>query len=495
MNPLIQLKKATPVLFVVLACFGLSPITLAVNPPPDGGYPGGNTAEGDNALFSLTTGIDNTATGYQALFHNRIGTDNTASGFQALYSNTTGGGNTADGSYALFSNTTGNSNTAIGLNALGFNRTGIQNTGIGVLALYNNTAGSDNTAIGTGALEANTTGRANTATGETALTSNATGTFNTATGLFALGGNTSGSFNTATGYSALVFTVSGRNNTANGSYALGNGLPAGSENTATGFKALFNNNGDGNTANGTASLATNTTGTRNTAEGANALQNNTTGSRNIALGAFAGGNLTTGDNNMDIGNSGFAGEAATIRIGTVGTQTDTFIAGIREATVQNALPVVVSPQGKLGTLPSSVRFKEAIKPMHRASEAILALKPVTFRYKNQTDTTPQFGLLAEDVAKVNPDLVVRDEHGEIYTVRYEAVNAMLLNEFLKEHRKNEEQQATIAQLKSGMEALTATVKEQAAQIQKVSAQLAAASPSRGRLEANKPTPQVVANDQ
>jgi Chaperone of endosialidase len=170
----------------------------------------------------------------------------------------------------------------------------------------------------------------------------------------------------------------------------------------------------------------------------------------------------------------------------VGTQTATFIAGITGTAVTGAA-VVVDANGQLGVAPSSERFKDEIKPMNKASEAILALKPVTFRYKKEIDAehTLRFGLVAEEVAKVNPDLVARDKNGEIYTVRYDAVNAMLLNEFLKEHRKNEEQQATIAQLKSGMEALIATVKEQAAQIQKVSAQ----------LEANKPTPQVVANDQ
>jgi trimeric autotransporter adhesin len=204
------------------------------------------------------------------------------------------------------------------------------------------------------------------------------------------------------------------------------------------------------------------------------------------LGNGAGSNLRTGDNNIYIYDLGMEKESNTIRIGTVGTQTATFIAGITGTAVTGAA-VVVDANGQLGVAPSSQRFKDEIKPMNKASEAILALKPVTFRYKKEIDAehTLRFGLVAEEVAKVNPDLVARDKNGAIYTVRYEAVNAMLLNEFLKEHRKNEEQQATIAQLKSGMEALTATVKEQAAQIQKVSAQ----------LEANKPTPQVVANDQ
>jgi hypothetical protein len=210
--------------------------------------------------------------------------------------------------------------------------------------------------------------------------------------------------------------------------------------------------------------------------------------------------LTTGDNNIDIGNSGIPDEANTIRVGTQGTQTKTFIAGVSGAGV-SGMAVKVNAAGQLGTAPSSARFKEAIKPMDKASEAILALKPVTFRYKKEIDSegTPQFGLVTEDVEKVNSDLVARDAQGKVYTVRYDAVNAMLLNEFLKEHRKVQEQEATIikmkstsakqeatvTQLKSGMEALAAAVKDQAAQIQKVSAQ----------LELNRPAPQTVLNNQ
>jgi hypothetical protein len=211
------------------------------------------------------------------------------------------------------------------------------------------------------------------------------------------------------------------------------------------------------------------------------------------VGSNAGVNLTTGRNNIDIGNGGVAGESAKIRIGTLGTQNATFIAGISGVTV-TGVGVVVSSSGQLGVAASSARFKQEIKPMDKASEAILALKPVTFRYKKELDPEgiPQFGLVAEDVEKVSPDLVVRDKNGEIYTVRYDQVNAMLLNEFLKEHRKGEqqdhkiqEQDATIAQLKSGMEALTATVKEQAGQIQKVGA----------LLEASRPAPHVAENNQ
>jgi hypothetical protein len=174
-----------------------------------------------------------------------------------------------------------------------------------------------------------------------------------------------------------------------------------------------------------------------------------------------------------------------IRIGTVGTHTKTFIAGISVSAISGTA-VVVNSNGRLGVAASSARFKKAIKPMDKASEAIHALKPVTFRYKQELDPEgiQQFGLVAEQVEKVNPDLVARDDQGKIYTVRYDAVNAMLLNEFLKEHRKNEEQEATIAQLKSGMEALTASLKEQASQIQKMSAQ----------LEVNKSAPRVAENN-
>ena len=322
-------------ILLVLACFALSPSARAVVPPPDGGYPNENTAEGKDALFRLTTGFGNTALGFDALNANTTGQLNTATGRNALLSNTTGQLNTADGSAALFSNTTGD-------------------------------------------------------------------------------------FNTATGRLALL---------------------------------------------------SNTTGTGNTADGIGALSGNTTGKENIALGAAAGDNLTTGDNNIDIANEGIADEANTIRIGEL--QTATFIAGIRGTTTGNgdAITVVIDSAGQLGTMSSSRRFKKEIKPMDQTSEAILALKPVTFHYKNDSKGKLQFGLIAEEVAKVNPDLVVRDAQGEIYTVRYDAVNAMLLNEFLKEHRK-------VEQFEKRVETLTAG-------LQKVSAQ----------LELRKAAPRTVLNNQ
>jgi hypothetical protein len=360
---------------LVLCCFGLwpAPKVFGVSPPPDGGYPRNNTAEGDSALFSLTTGADNTA-----------------NGLAALYSDTTGGDNTANGDSALYHNTTGDENTANG-----------------VAALYYNTTGS---------------------------------------------------YNTANGNSALNY---------------------------------------------------NTTGSFNTADGLAALYSNTTGSYNIALGFNAGFNLTTGSNNIDIGNLGVAAEAHTIRIGDA-NQTRTFIAGIGPAAF-GGTAVYVNSDGQLGTRTSSARFKQDIHSMDKASEAILALKPVTFRYKQELDPQgiPQFGLVAEEVEKVNPDLVVRDAQGKVFTVRYEAVNAMLLNEFLKEHRTVQElkstaakQEATIAQQQrdlqatigkleatiarqqKGMEILTAHLEEQALQIQKVSAQ----------LELSESAPQMASNN-
>src|SRR5216683_2172011 len=280
------------------------------------------------------------------------------------------------------------------------------NTAEGTDALFSNTTGTENTAIGFDALFSNTTGDSNTATGSIALSTNTTGVRNTANGYAALNSNTTGERNTATGRAAMVNNTTGNNNTADGHDALFSNTTA-IRNTASGSFALFSN----------------TTGPNNTAAGYDALLNNTTGVGNIALGNFAGSNLTTGDNNIDIGNVGIADEANTIRIGTVGTQTAIYVAGIIGKTVPMSTPVFVNANGQLGTSTSSARFKDRIKPMDKASEAILALKPVTFRYKKELDPKgiPQFGLVAEQVEKVNSDLVARDEQGNPYTVRYEAV--------------------------------------------------------------------------
>jgi uncharacterized coiled-coil protein SlyX len=452
-----DMKTSIPPVLITLAlvCFALSPAVQAVNPAPDGAYAGANTAEGGSgALFSLTTGTNNTALGSQALYSLSTGVQNTALGAQALKNNT------AD------------RNTAIGFNALVFNTTGENNTATGWKALFRNTTGSYNTANGLLALFYNTTGGNNTATGAVALLSNKTGHDNTATGAGALFYNTTASDNTATGLNALQHNTSGDDNTAHG------------------IEALFSN----------------TAGERNTANGAFALTNNTTGSNNTALGQLAGSNVTTAHNVIAIG----------ANVAGADVSNTTWIGNIYGVTTQSGTtaPVVVSDTGQLGTVASSERFKKDIGSMEKASEAILSLRPVTFHYKTDTKDTPQFGLIAEEVAKVNPDLVVRDKNGEIYTVRYDAVNAMLLNEFLKAHRKIEDQEATITELKCTVAKQQTDFQANAAQqqkqiealtagLQKVSAQLAAASPSRGGLEAIKfaagrirgggPAPQVVKN--
>ena len=521
----IQMKTIIrPILIIfTLLSLGLVPITQAVSPPPDGGYPGANTAEGDGALFRLseTDGSFNTAVGWYSLSSDVVGGlntgvgagalalntshNNTATGAGALLLNTTGTGNTATGAGALVYNSTGDGNTAVGAAVLSFNTQGRGSTGVGARALLNNTA-DGSTAVGVDALTANTMAIGNTAVGARALKSNVTGPGNTALGAEALlsntesGGNTAvgaralqnnagagdqeGNLNTAVGLNTLTANTIGQGNTAVGA---GPGVvPQPSPEPPLVIPAALGSNTTGsyNTAVGAvffdlpAALGKNTEGRNNTAVGNSALSNNTTGTDNIAVGVVAGGELTTGDNNIDIGNSGVAGEANTIRIGKFNSgppptgHNRTFIAGIYGQTPgANTLPVVCANDGKLTANASSRRFKHDIKPMDNASEAILALKPVSFRYNNDSTDTPWFGLIAEDVAKINPDLIARDKEGKPFGVRYDQVNVMLLNEFLKEHRKVEE-------LQKQVEALTAG-------LQKVSAQ----------LEVNKPAPQTVLNDQ
>jgi Chaperone of endosialidase len=331
------------------------------------------------------------------------------------------GENTAEGTSALLHLNGGTNNTAVGWASLGFNVTGGLNTAVGAGALLLNTAYE------------------NTATGAGTLLSNTTGNNNTADGAFALFSNTEGELNTAVGDSALLRNTIAGFNTAIGANALG-----------------FNTEGDGNTAIGEAALLNVTSGHENTGLGEGAGYFISTAYNVICIGAGVGG--------ANVPNSCFVGNIYGV----------TTISGTTQ-------PVVVSDSGQLGTISSSRRFKKDIKPLDNASESVLSLKPVTFHYKSDTKDTPQFGLIAEDVAEVNPDLVVRDKDGKPYTVRYDQVNAMLLNEFLKEHRKVEEEQETIVQLKSdaekqtakisklekGVSDLTAQLKEQAAQIQKV----------------------------
>jgi hypothetical protein len=308
-----------------------------------------------------------------------------------------------------------------------------------------------NAFLGDDALISNTTGTGNTALGWRSLFSNTDASFSTAVGGGALVLN-NGSSNTAVGAAALLLNTSGTGNTAAGTDALTLN-DTGSYNVAVGDIALF-------------SLASTVAGNadNNVAIGAGALANVTEGNFNIAIGFNAGVNLTSGSQNIYIGVDGFPTESSTIRIGSA--QTATYIAAISGQTASGGAAVYVNSDGKLGTMTSSRRFKDNINPMDKASELIFSLKPVTFRYKKAIDASgiSQFGLVAEDVAKVNPDLVVLDKEGEPYTVRYEAVNAMLLNEFLKEHRQVQEQQKEI-------DALRAELTEQTALIRKVSARV------------------------
>ena len=438
MKKLIQSEKSKAFITVIatISCLALSPIAQAVVPAPGGGYPGGNTAEGQNALFSLTTGGFNTAVGYLSLRSDTTGSFNTAVGAGTLLANT-GNENTATGVGALLSNTSGDRNTATGAVALLSDTSGHDNTSTGVEALYHNTNGNDNTASGVDVLFSNTHGDENTATGHSALFSNTTGHDNTSCGFSSMLDNIGGSFNTAIGQAALLSNTSGDSNTAIGNVAL-----------------AFNTNGSGN----------------------------------IALGDGAGASVTTANN--------------VIAIGTAGNDVSDscYIGNIFGATSSNGIGVFVNSNGRLGTMTSSQRFKEEIKAMDQTSEVLYDLRPVTFRYKKEIDpdAKSQFGLVAEDVEKVNPNLVVRDKEGKPYSVRYDQVNAMLLNEFLKEHRKVEaqarkmdaqehkirEHEATISELKKDLQTVVARLKDQDSKIRRVTAE----------LEMSKRSPHVVATN-
>src|SRR5215211_14981 len=376
------LRSGLLLIALALGYFALSPAPSAfgVIPAPDGGYPGFNTAEGQNALLHLTSGTANTAVGWLSLENVTTASFNTGIGAGTLVLNG------------------GNQNTATGAAALLLNTTGSFNTANGALALLNNTEGAGNTAVGSSALKSNT-GNSNTAIGERSLLNSTTGEVNTAIGSLALSVNTTGNFNTAIGESALF--------------------------------------------------------------------SNTTGGFNTALGSSAGFNVTTANQVICIGSQG------------ANVNNSCFIGNVRGVTTaqNNAVPVLIDSAGQLGTTSSSRRYKKEIKPMDQTSEAILGLKPVTFHYKSDSTGTAQFGLIAEEVAQVNPDLVVRDEKGEIYTVRYDAVNAMVLNEFLKAHRRIEDQDKRIDQL-------TAQLREQALLIQKVN----------DEMQINRPAPQTVLNN-
>ena len=383
--------------FIILCVVAVLPTIHAVVPPPDGGYPGGNTAEGQNALLNLTSGGFNTAVGWVS-----------------LRSDTTGEFNTAIGAAALFRNN-GDENTALGTGALLSNSTGIQNTATGAFALFSNTGPADNPSWPSGI---------------------------------------AGSFNTANGDRTLFSNTTG------------------AANTAIGGSALFNN----------------TIGSTNTAVGSIALSNNSSGNNNIALGFAAGAAVSTADEVIAIGtlgqnvsNSCYIGQIYSNIQPQVGTDPDV---------------ITINSNGRLGRANvSSRRYKHDIQPIHKASEAIYELKPVSFRYHKQYDQTQTiaFGLIAEEVAEVNPDLVGRNPKGQPESVRYEQINAMLLNEFLKEHRRGEqqdckiqEQETTIAELRSEIRSLAAMVNEQASELQKVSAQLQISNAAVQEIASNSP---------
>ena len=358
------MKTPIPLFLIIFSITGVAFLSKsqAVVPPPDGGYAGGNTAEGQNALLSLTTGIYNTAVGVYSLLSIIDGDFCTALGAGTLFANTADE-NTATGAGALFSHTDGGGNTANG-----------------AFALFSHTSGIDNTVVGDRALLLSTTGGFNTAVGEAAMLNNDTGSNNVAIGVQALG-------------------------------------------------------------------------------------NNSSGSNNIVLGNVAGSGVTTANDVICIGAGG------------ENVDSSCYIGGIFNATSSGGTAVFINSAGKLGTSTSSQRFKEHIKPMEQASEALYALKPVSFHYKKEIDPqgTKQFGLVAEEVEKVNPDLVVRDKGGKPYTVRYDQVNAMLLNEFLKEHRKVEELEAMVARQQKSFESKVAEQRQQidalTLAVQKISAQV------------------------
>jgi hypothetical protein len=329
----------------------------------------------------------------------------------------------------------GVANTGLGYVALGLNSSGSYNTGIGAFALYSGTTGEHNTGLGYATLASSTTGSGNTAIGHDALEYQTVASQNSALGAYALQGNATGSGNTAAGYEALAVNSTGANNTAFGATAL-----------------YSNTTGKGNAAQGVNALYNNTTGLRNLGIGSDALYANTTGSYNIGLGYEAGYYVTTGSNNIEIGALGTAGDNNTIQIGVQGTQTFTTIAGIYGTMVTGGSAVYVTSTGQLGVQGSSERFKTDIATMPELSAKLQQLRPVTFHYKTDPKSIQQYGLIAEEVDRVYPELVIRDDAGKIQGVRYEELAPMLLHEIqsqaaeIRELKQNQEQFAAQAEL-------------------------------------------------
>jgi hypothetical protein len=371
------------------------------------------------------TGTRDTGLGPQTLSSLTSGNDNTAVGFDSLKVVTSAFNNTAVGSYSMFATTTGVSNTAVGMQALYSNVAGGANSAFGAGALVNNLA-SSNTAVGNAALLGNTSGASGTAVGASALLSNTTGSFNTAVGESALFQNSTGTHGTAVGY-----------------------------------QSLYASTADDNTAEGYQSLSSDNSGAGNTGVGYLALNHNTTGNYNVALGEHAGWQLTTGCCNIDIGNAGVAGEAATIRIGN-GNQTRAFVTGIRGITTGTAdgVPVLIDSNGQLGTASSSRRFKFDINDAGDSTSGLLRLRPVTFRYLAYGAGSPlQYGLIAEEVAEVYPELVTRGKDGQVETVMYQFLAPMLLNELQKEHGQITAQQKQIDALTDAIASLSRRLRE------------------------------------
>jgi hypothetical protein len=343
------------------------------------------------------------------------------------------------------------------------------NTKLGTGALYSNTTGSSDTAVGGGALEANTTGYGDTAFGAWSLQRNTIGIENTAIGVQSLSGNTSGNDNTANGAWSLSLTTTGYDNTGNGAWSL-YANTFGSDNTASGYQSLYNNtSGDYNTANGYASLFSTTTGAVNVGIGSFALYSNNSGTSNIGIGNWAGYyNPAGASNNIDIGSYGWTSDDGVIRIGSLGAQTAFYAAGINGAAISGPVPVYINSNGQLGTINSSIRFKEDVRDMAAASDGLMRLRPVTYRYKEPyaDGSKPiDYGLIAEEVAEVYPDLVVKDVDGQIQTVQYQKLTPMLLNEVQKEHKLLEQQAETIQRLEKRLAALEAALPSTKAETQ------------------------------
>lgn len=442
-----------------------------------------NTAVGGGALMFTTTGGNNTAVGTGALNANTIGSSNTAGGTDALTNNISGNQNTAFGHNALNANL-GSNNTAYGAFALLNSTSGLQNTAIGALALRFNTTGLSNTAVGWNTLGTNTTGIRNTAVGEASLFANTVGTDNTATGISSLSLNTTGGYNVAMGATALQGNTTGADNTAVGALALTQAV-AGTGNTAIGKGALYNSGkivaATSLVAGGTYTILSTGLSPNNTDFTLIGAANSNVGTtflatapgtglgtalpianNNIAIGTNAAGSLITGSNNIALGSYITDTESNTMRLGNV--QNRTFVAGVRgvQTGFNNAVGVVIDGSGQLGTISSSRTVKDTITDMADASASLMDLRPVTFHYtadRSPSGRTLQYGLIAEEVAAVYPQLVAHSADGRIETVMYQYLPPMLLNEYQKQQRTIAAQAARLSELEVRLARLEALEQE------------------------------------